>query len=63
MEQSTADQILVGALLALGEHGVETLSMREISEAAGVSRGTLYRYFKSRGQGPPRSRSLRPASL
>jgi AcrR family transcriptional regulator len=48
MEQSTADRILAGALLALGEHGVETLSMREISEAAGVSRGTLYRYFKSR---------------
>lgn len=48
VEQSTADRILAGALLALGEHGVETLSMREISEAAGVSRGTLYRYFKSR---------------
>ncbi len=48
MEQTTADRILAGALLALSQHGVETLSMREISEAAGVSRGTLYRYFKSR---------------
>ncbi len=50
VEPSTADRILAGALLALGEHGVETLSMREISEAAGVSRGTLYRYFKSRDE-------------
>src|SRR3546814_2736044 len=41
-------KILDGALRAIGEMGARRLSMRDISDASGVSRGTLYRYFSSR---------------
>ena len=44
----TSDRILEGALRALGRHGVRKLGMSDISESAGVSRGTLYRYFSSK---------------
>jgi AcrR family transcriptional regulator len=42
------ERILTAALGLIGRRGVRRLGMREISEAAGVSRGTLYRYFPSK---------------
>ncbi len=44
----TEERILTAALGLIGRRGVRRLGMREIAEAAGVSRGTLYRYFPSR---------------
>jgi AcrR family transcriptional regulator len=44
----TEERILTAALGLIGRRGVRRLGMREISEAAGVSRGTLYRYFPSK---------------
>lgn len=41
-------KILDGALTAIGNMGARRLSMSDISEASGVSRGTLYRYFSSK---------------
>lgn len=41
----TVDHILDGAMRALGRHGSARPSMTEICREAGVSRGTLYRYF------------------
>jgi AcrR family transcriptional regulator len=45
---STEERILSATLRLLGRRGVRRLSMQEVSEAAGVSRGTLYRYFPSK---------------
>ena len=45
---STEERILTAALGLIGRRGVRRLGMQEISEAAGVSRGTLYRYFPSK---------------
>jgi AcrR family transcriptional regulator len=44
----TGERILTAALGLIGRRGVRRLGMREIAEAAGVSRGTLYRYFPSK---------------
>jgi AcrR family transcriptional regulator len=44
----TVQHILEGALTAAARHGVDSLSMGEIADAAGVSRRTVYRYFSSR---------------
>lgn len=41
-------KILNGALQAVSERGVGRLSMSVIGQLAGVSRGTLYRYFKTK---------------
>jgi len=41
-------KILDGALRAIGDLGARRLSMSDISDASGVSRGTLYRYFSSK---------------
>lgn len=41
-------KILDGALRAISDMGARRLSMSDISEASGVSRGTLYRYFSSK---------------
>jgi AcrR family transcriptional regulator len=46
--QTTIDAILDGAVRALARHGLRRLSMSDICAEAGVSRGTLYRYFKSK---------------
>jgi AcrR family transcriptional regulator len=46
----TEERILVAALGLIGRRGVRRLAMQEIAEAAGVSRGTLYRYFPSKEQ-------------
>jgi AcrR family transcriptional regulator len=45
---ATEERILDAALRLIGRRGVRRLGMQEISEAAGVSRGTLYRYFPSK---------------
>lgn len=44
----TEERILLAALGLIGRRGVRRLGMREIAESAGVSRGTLYRYFPSK---------------
>lgn len=46
----TEERILVAALGLIGRRGVRRLAMQEIAESAGVSRGTLYRYFPSKDQ-------------
>lgn len=46
----TEERILVAALGLIGRRGVKRLGMGEIAESAGVSRGTLYRYFPSKDQ-------------
>jgi len=43
-------RILSGALDAIAARGVKRLSMSDIIEASGVSRGTLYRYFSNKNQ-------------
>jgi AcrR family transcriptional regulator len=45
---ATRDRILEAALLAMGRVGVRRLTMNDISERAGLSRGTVYRYFPSK---------------
>lgn len=45
---TTSDRILEGALRALGRHGFDKLGMSNVSRSAGVSRGTLYRYFPTK---------------
>src|SRR5580698_6479732 len=45
---NTEDRILGAALRLVGRRGVKRLGMQEVSEAAGVSRATLYRYFPSK---------------
>lgn len=55
-EAATADtelspsviRILSGALDAIAARGAKRLSMSDIVDASGVSRGTLYRYFSSK---------------
>jgi AcrR family transcriptional regulator len=44
----TRARILDGALQAVARHGLAKLGMNDVSEHAGVSRGTLYRYFPNR---------------
>ncbi len=45
---ATEERILTASLSLIGRRGVRRLGMREIAETAGVSRGTLYRYFPSK---------------
>lgn len=42
------DRILDGAELAIGRIGLAKLNMLEVGRSAGVSRGTVYRYFPNR---------------
>ena len=44
----TRERILDGAREAIALHGVAKLGMADICASAGMSRGTLYRYFGSR---------------
>ncbi len=46
--ERTRARILDGALRAIARHGLTKLGMSDVSASAGVSRGTLYRYFPSR---------------
>lgn len=41
-------KILSGALDAIADRGVRRLSMSDIIEASGVSRGTMYKYFSNK---------------
>ncbi len=43
-------RILSGALDAIAARGAKRLSMSDIIDASGVSRGTLYRYFSNKEQ-------------
>ncbi|KUR76714.1 TetR/AcrR family transcriptional regulator [Novosphingobium sp. Fuku2-ISO-50] len=43
-------RILSGALDAIAARGTKRLSMSDIIDASGVSRGTLYRYFSNKDQ-------------
>ncbi len=45
---ATVSRILDGALLATARRGVHKLSMSDVCTEAGISRGTLYRYFTSK---------------
>lgn len=45
----THTRILDGALSALARRGVRKLSMSDVGAEAGISRGTLYRYFRDKG--------------
>jgi len=44
----TRERILEGAVRAVARHGLAKLAMNDVSRSAGVSRGTLYRYFPTR---------------
>lgn len=44
------ERITEGAIRALARHGVRKLTMTGICDEAGISRGTLYRYFKDSDQ-------------
>ena len=46
----TRERILDGAREAVALHGVAKLGMADICASAGMSRGTLYRYFGSRDE-------------
>ncbi|BCQ07389.1 HTH-type transcriptional regulator BetI [Mycobacterium heckeshornense] len=46
----THTRILDGALSALARRGVRKLSMSDVGAEAGISRGTLYRYFRDKGE-------------
>jgi TetR/AcrR family transcriptional regulator, repressor for uid operon len=48
LNPQTRARILDGALQAIAYHGLSKLGMNDVSEHAGVSRGTLYRYFPGR---------------
>ncbi len=41
-------RIMQGALKAIGARGTRRLSMSDICDASGISRGTLYRYFSTK---------------
>ena len=41
----TEERLLDGALEALARHGLGKVSMSDVSACAGLSRGTVYRYF------------------
>ena len=45
---ATLERIMEGAHKALSRNGLRRLSMADICEACGMSRGTLYRYFASK---------------
>lgn len=47
-QYASVQKILDGTLRAIQTVGARRLSMRDISDASGVSRGTLYRYFASK---------------
>ncbi len=45
---ATRDRILEAALLAMGRVGLRRLTMGDVGEVAGLSRGTVYRYFPTK---------------
>jgi AcrR family transcriptional regulator len=49
-QNDTVERILDGALIALARRGARKLSMSDVGQETGISRGTLYRYFSSKDQ-------------
>ncbi|MBW2386656.1 MAG: helix-turn-helix transcriptional regulator, partial [Deltaproteobacteria bacterium] len=47
VRQRTRERLLQGALRAVASRGLAKLSMSDVSEFAGLSRGTAYRYFSN----------------
>ncbi|ALR21852.1 MULTISPECIES: TetR/AcrR family transcriptional regulator [Sphingobium] len=47
-QSGSVQKIMDGTLRAISSMGTRRLSMSDISESSGVSRGTLYRYFASK---------------
>ncbi|MEE3853084.1 helix-turn-helix domain-containing protein [Gordonia sp. LSe1-13] len=47
-DTATEERLLEATDRLVGQVGVRRLSMSDVARAAGVSRGTLYRYFESR---------------
>jgi AcrR family transcriptional regulator len=47
-KSETVSRIIDGALSALARQGLRKLSMVDVCHEAGIARGTLYRYFKSK---------------
>jgi AcrR family transcriptional regulator len=47
-KDDTMSRIMDGTMLALARRGVRKLSMSDVGNQAGISRGTLYRYFSSK---------------
>lgn len=47
-QSGSVQKIMDGTLRAISSIGARRLSMSDISEASGISRGTLYRYFASK---------------
>lgn len=47
---ATVARILDGALRALARRGRHKLSMSDVGELSGISRGTLYRYFRNKDE-------------
>src|SRR5260221_73441 len=45
---TSEDRILEGTLAAISRYGVHKLSMVDVAAEAGISRGTLYRYFETK---------------
>jgi hypothetical protein len=58
--EETRAQILETALQLFRERGYEETTMRAIAEAAGVSLGNAYYYFKSKRSTPAPTRSMWP---
>jgi AcrR family transcriptional regulator len=50
MSETTRAKIVAGATVALAANGERRFTMSEVCDHAGVSRGTLYRYFTDREQ-------------
>ncbi|MGV6846418.1 MAG: TetR/AcrR family transcriptional regulator [Lutibacter sp.] len=48
LKKNKENIILEAALLLFAEHGYNTTSMESIAKQAGVSKGNLYNYFKSK---------------
>ncbi|NED63739.1 helix-turn-helix transcriptional regulator, partial [Streptomyces sp. SID10244] len=47
-DKATEDRLLEATDRLVRQVGVRRLSMSEVARAAGVARGTLYRYYESR---------------
>jgi AcrR family transcriptional regulator len=49
-KQATRDAIMEAAISLFGERGYENTSISALAEAAGVGKGTIYSYFKSKNE-------------
>jgi AcrR family transcriptional regulator len=49
-EETTRDRILQAGIEAAAIHGIARLTVGDVAKRAGVSRPTLYKHFKSKGE-------------